>query len=85
VLDGIDKLEHALANMFRLAWSPTDTDGFVEVAIRTILQDKVDVVFCLKVMDEVNDILMVADSTMDCKFLGTIIHGQGWWAVGNGG
>ena len=83
MFDGIDKLEHALANVFGLARSATDTDGFVEVAIGTILEDKVDVVFGLEVMDEVNDVRMISDPAMDCEFLGAIVHRQGRWAVGN--
>jgi len=85
VLDSIDKLEHALTNVFRLTGSSAHTDGLVEVAIRTVLQDKVDVMFRLEMVDEVDNVRMVADPTMDCKFFRAIIDSKGRGTVGGSG
>lgn len=83
MLNSTDELEHGLTHVIGLTRSATSADSFVEVAIGTVLEDEVDVVFGLEVMDEIDDIRMIANAAMDGEFLGAVVDNHGLRATDN--
>ena len=77
--DGIDELQHEVTNVFGLKRSLTGTDGLVEISVGAVLEDEVAVVVGLERSDEVDNVAVVTDARVDCKFFGSIVNSHGGW------
>lgn len=79
-LNSGDQLEHELTDMLRFQGATAETNGFVEVAIRAKLEDKVEMVLTLEGVKQVDDVRVGVESAMNGEFLGTFVNGEGRWA-----
>ena len=60
-----DQLEHEVADMFSLQGSLAHANSFIQVAVRTELKDKVDVVRGLERLKEVDNVGVRAKAKVD--------------------
>jgi hypothetical protein len=55
-LDGTDQLKHEVTDVLGLEGALAKANGFIEVTIRTELQDEVDVVLGLERLEKIDDV-----------------------------
>jgi hypothetical protein len=75
-LYSIDELQHEVTDVLSLQRALAEADGFIEVAIRAKLENKVDVVLRLERLEQVHNVGVRGNAEVDVKLLGTLVDGD---------